>query len=611
MAAWNPLHRVRSPAGARTWRCAPWELWLQRPTLVNLIGSSFTPRRLVPVAWGVDTLHLFTRFPIALQWAERLKEAKEAAKETERPILVEVGGLELTVRPYGTAAGAFLLESDLFVVKVAPKPRGEASPTVSVEIRALALWTRGWEVAANIATDAMAALCGRAVTAGEGSAERAATERELDVQVTRLDVNLDFQGWVPVPEDLNVSTCRVRKGRRGSHFGTEWLDDDGRAAERARVLELAARLKASKSPTEQAEILAELHRVEEPDAPASTYGDRRQFTGFSFGRGKVSARLYDKTKEITISRKGWFRKVWSKATGYDESAPVWRLEFQLRREALVDFHELLDSGDTGSTVRRSSMGAWSTVKESLPVLWSHLTRRWLRHGHRTAASRQVPSSPWRRLQRWPVRQLYAMPELVRVHLTESVTVALPQLAGYLASAAAQLVELEPDGTRVSNAARPFSELVISALAAAHAYAEAKERPIEEKFRERRKLLSARRRMLAGPRRAQAAHLAHQHLDTGTERGELVNDLLRGFGRTAEDLGAAQRYVERLGVLVRHDLQDDAGEEQHGRHLAELDNRIAALRRDLWHAVEVDDTEAAEALRSQLAELEHQAHDAAA
>lgn len=560
------------------------------------------------VAWGIDTLHLFTRFPVALGWADQLQRAKEAAKEHEAPVRVVVGGLELTVRGHGTAAGAFLLESDLYAVKVAPKPRSDTAPTVSVEIRALALWSVGWRRAARTACGVMAELTGREQVAGDGAPLRPSTDRELDVQVTRLDLCVDFQGWTPTPDDLDLFTTRVRKSGRGSHFGDEWLEAHA-GEESARVLALAKRLERARSNSERAEILRELHH-QDTGARASTYGDRRVFTGFSFGRGMISARLYDKTRELSVSRKGWFREVWRRSGTFAEEAPVWRLEFQLRREALVDFHEVAALGD----LSRSGMGAWEECREALPGLWSYLTARWMRHGQRTKDDRQAVSDAWAGLQRWPERTVEALPELHRVHLREAAASALPQLGGYLASAAAQLVELEPDGTRASTAARPFGELVVQALAAAHAYAEAKERPIETKFQERRAAIAARRRELSGPRRAQAAAFMARALDVGTERPGLVDALLKGFGRQRDRLdegGAAQRYVERLGVLVRHDLQDDAGEEMHRRRMAELDNEIAALRRDLWAAVEVDDAEAAEALRLRLSELEHHAHGARA
>lgn len=64
------------------------------------------------------------------------------------------------------------------------------------------------------------------------------------------------------------------------------------------------------------------------------YLESEQLLGNVFGQsGDVSARLYDKTKEIIKSEKFFFKDLWQQA-GWDGESSVWRLEFQLRRDAL-------------------------------------------------------------------------------------------------------------------------------------------------------------------------------------------------------------------------------------------------------------------------------------
>ncbi|WP_417664781.1 hypothetical protein [Pseudidiomarina donghaiensis] len=64
------------------------------------------------------------------------------------------------------------------------------------------------------------------------------------------------------------------------------------------------------------------------------YLESEQLLGNVFGQsGDVSARLYDKTKEIVKSEKFFFKELWQQ-NGWDGESSVWRLEFQLRREAL-------------------------------------------------------------------------------------------------------------------------------------------------------------------------------------------------------------------------------------------------------------------------------------
>jgi hypothetical protein len=99
---------------------------------------------------------------------------------------------------------------------------------------------------------------------------------------SRVDVYADFQGWMPRSEDYD---CFITRSKRNMCHST-------------------------------------------------VHYDGRHFTGFTFGRDAMVARLYDKTLEITHSGKGWMREVW--AERLDPSAPVWRLEFQLRRQILAE-----------------------------------------------------------------------------------------------------------------------------------------------------------------------------------------------------------------------------------------------------------------------------------
>jgi hypothetical protein len=60
----------------------------------------------------------------------------------------------------------------------------------------------------------------------------------------------------------------------------------------------------------------------------------RRVTGFRFGRDAVVARVYDKTAEIRKHGQSWLPDLWGER---DEAAPVWRVEFQLRRRAIAEF----------------------------------------------------------------------------------------------------------------------------------------------------------------------------------------------------------------------------------------------------------------------------------
>jgi hypothetical protein len=99
---------------------------------------------------------------------------------------------------------------------------------------------------------------------------------------SRVDIYTDFQGWIPRSEDYDRFVTRSR--RNTSHI--------------------------------------------------AVHHDGRRFTGFTFGRDAMVARLYDKGLEIAHSGKTWMHEVWGDRL--EPSAPVWRLEFQLRREVLAE-----------------------------------------------------------------------------------------------------------------------------------------------------------------------------------------------------------------------------------------------------------------------------------
>jgi hypothetical protein len=113
-----------------------------------------------------------------------------------------------------------------------------------------------------------------------------------------------------------------------------------------------------------------------------------QITGISFGAGnEVSARLYDKTRELQKSGKDYMRPLWA-AEGWDGASSVWRMEFQIRREGLP-----LDMSGPAAL--------------ALPLcspLWRYLCDDWLRLA--------IPSDSDDTRSRWPTHPLWQ--DLARV-----------------------------------------------------------------------------------------------------------------------------------------------------------------------------------------------------
>lgn len=106
------------------------------------------------------------------------------------------------------------------------------------------------------------------------------------------------------------------------------------------------------------------------------------FSGWSIGMGGImSARLYNKSLEIEVTGKQYFKELWRKV-GWDGKATVWRLEFELKREVLTQ-HGI------------------STLYDTLPSLngfWSYATTEWLRLA--------IPNPDDKTRSRWPIHPLW-------------------------------------------------------------------------------------------------------------------------------------------------------------------------------------------------------------
>lgn len=109
-----------------------------------------------------------------------------------------------------------------------------------------------------------------------------------------------------------------------------------------------------------------------------------ELTGYQFGkRGRVNARLYDKTLEIKQqSHKDYLYPIWEEQ-GWDGKSKVWRLEFELRKDFLKDYG-INDRND---------------LVDHLESLWQYCTTTWLQ------VKRPNPNDS--RKDRWPLYPWWA------------------------------------------------------------------------------------------------------------------------------------------------------------------------------------------------------------
>ncbi len=90
--------------------------------------------------------------------------------------------------------------------------------------------------------------------------------------------------------------------------------------------------------------------------------NHRKMTGLSIGKGKISARLYDKPLEIRqVSKKLWMYDIW-RIKEVPENRKIIRVEFQLRRELLTQL----------------AIKDIDNLFEYLGNLWSYCSQRWLK-----------------------------------------------------------------------------------------------------------------------------------------------------------------------------------------------------------------------------------------
>lgn len=114
----------------------------------------------------------------------------------------------------------------------------------------------------------------------------------------------------------------------------------------------------------------------------AAYAVAEQFTGWTVGLGGVIAcRLYNKLLEIFESGRADLLPLWA-VGGWNSGEPIWRVEFQFRREVLAQ-HGLV---------------SLDSVLANLNGLWSYASTEWLRL--------TIPNPDDQTRSRWPVHPLW-------------------------------------------------------------------------------------------------------------------------------------------------------------------------------------------------------------
>jgi len=104
-------------------------------------------------------------------------------------------------------------------------------------------------------------------------------------------------------------------------------------------------------------------------------------TGYTFGKGKLLCRVYDKLAEIEHSQKSWFKDMWRRK-GWNGSSPVTRVEFQASRQFL----------------RTMDIDTVAELEDRLADLWRYFVT-WVSLRYKTNDSNR---------RRWPVQFFWKM-----------------------------------------------------------------------------------------------------------------------------------------------------------------------------------------------------------
>ncbi|WP_157615380.1 replication initiation factor [Rhizobacter sp. Root404] len=114
------------------------------------------------------------------------------------------------------------------------------------------------------------------------------------------------------------------------------------------------------------------------------YAEGSTFTGWTVGAGGVlMARLYHKLLECQKTGKDYLLGLWREA-GWDDLTPVWRLEFEFRREALSQL----------------KLDGLSSVLGNLDGLWDYATTDWL--------TLRCPNRQDQTRSRWEIHPLWML-----------------------------------------------------------------------------------------------------------------------------------------------------------------------------------------------------------
>jgi len=330
-----------------------------------------TADRIRVLAAGVDNVFASVACDLDPGSLSALQAARDRAQNAGDAEPIEIAGRAFLMSPSSSRSYTFRLSSPVMDIWAQCEGKSDRPPLL-IELRSLGIHMAGVEALVEEAHQVAAWCCPPlgSLPPGDG------------MKISRIDLYGDIQGWIPTVADNDRFVGRAR-------LVADW---DGKTFDDSQ--------------------------------PRSRHRKGRTFSGFTFGRGRVCARVYNKTLLMAAKGSDWMTTVW-RDRNPDE--PVWRVEVQLRRGVLRDF-SIGDQGEPLSSVR--------DALQERQALWRYGVCEWL-----TLRVPRPVDSNWRR---WPVDPVWRRIQdihigspcspLVRVRHAAAAHERLVQgMAGYLTS----------------------------------------------------------------------------------------------------------------------------------------------------------------------------------
>jgi len=219
--------------------------------------------QLVELASGVDSLYVSVRCDLPTDRLDDLEQQRDSARAAGAPVSYPFGGYDFQLKLGPLNKHRYRLDHEVASVGLTPSHH---LPALYVQFRSEAIHSAG-------------------VAGVLRWLETILRNENLDarLQVSRLDLHADWQGWPLVGDQRHRFVCRSRS--------------------------------------------------------LATYEEGAELSGFSFGNRTtktVVARIYDKTNEIAGNGHDWWHEVWGPA--FDPDRPVLRVEFEFERNALREMN---------------------------------------------------------------------------------------------------------------------------------------------------------------------------------------------------------------------------------------------------------------------------------